>query len=119
MEETLIDASPLIYFARMRRLVVLAQVVGPLAITPAVHRETVIVGRTRGFADADRIASAVADGLVVGLELTAQEIVIIERLREDPRIGPGECETIACAVARGLRALIEDKRADGSRRKRA
>lgn len=105
------DASPLIYLAKMDKLAFLIQVVGPVAIPPAVYREAVEVGQRHGRPDADRIAAAIGEQTVVRLELTAREVQLSSGLGTDPRLGRGECEVIACAVHRHLRALLHDKKA--------
>jgi predicted nucleic acid-binding protein len=105
------DASPLIYFAKMDKLAFLVQVVGTIAIPPSVYKEAVEAGRRRGRLDADRIAAAIKERMVVRLEPTAQEVQLTGRLSADPRLGAGECEVIACAAHRRLKALLHDKKA--------
>lgn len=106
------DASPLIYFARMNQLEFLAQVVGTVAIPPAVYQETVEAGRRRRK-PANRIAKAIEEQIIVRLALTAQEIQLTSTLNADPRLGTGECEVIACAARRGLKTLLHDKKPRG------
>ncbi|OIO93473.1 MAG: hypothetical protein AUK03_08205 [Anaerolineae bacterium CG2_30_64_16] len=105
------DASPLIYLAKMDQLAFLAQAVGPVAIPPAVYRETVEMGQRHGRPDAQRIVEAIQRQTVVPLELTAPEIQLADELGSEPRLGQGECEVIACAMQRHLRALLHDKKA--------
>jgi predicted nucleic acid-binding protein len=106
------DASPLIYFAKMDQLDFLHQVLGPVGISPAVFRETVVAGRELGLKDAERIAAAIEAGSIVRMSLSEGEVGLARSLqRSDPRLGPGECETIACAIHRGLKAILHDKKA--------
>jgi len=105
------DASPLIYFAKMDKLAFLVRVIGPVGISPAVFQEAVEAGRRLGRRGADRIADAIESGLIVQLDVSEQEIELANRLGADPRLGPGECETIACAFHRHLKALLHDKKA--------
>ncbi len=105
------DASPLIYFAKMAQLEFLAQVIGSVAIPPAVYREAVEVGQELGYRDADRIVAAIGAGWIVPVELTGTELQMADEIGSDPRLGPGECETIACAVCRRWTALLHDRRA--------
>ena len=106
------DASPLIYFAKMDQLGFLHQVLGPVGIPPAVFRETVIAGRELGLKDAERIAAAIEAGSIVRISLSEDEARLAQSLQQsDPRLGCGECETIACAVHRQLKAILHDKKA--------
>jgi predicted nucleic acid-binding protein len=109
---TVADASPLIYFAKMDKLGFLHQVLGPVGISPAVFRETVVAGRELGLMDAERIAAAIEAGSIVRLSLSEDEVMLARSLQQsDPRLGPGECETIACAIHRGLKTILHDKKA--------
>jgi len=106
------DASPLIYFAKIDQLGFLHQVLGPVGISPAVFRETVVAGQELGLKDAERIAAAIEAGSIVCISLSEDEDRLTQSLQQsDPRLGPGECETIACAVHRGLKAILHDKKA--------
>jgi predicted nucleic acid-binding protein len=106
------DASPLIYFAKIDQLDFLHQVLGPVGISPAVFRETVVAGRERDLRDAERIAAAISTGSIVHISLSEDEVRLAQNLQQsDPRLGPGECETIACAIHRGLKAILHDKKA--------
>lgn len=105
------DASPLIYFAKMNALELLAQVLGPVSIPPAVYRETVEAGRRLREPDANRIAKAVEGQILARLTLTGQETLLADRISADPRLGRGECEVIACAALRRFKALLHDKKA--------
>lgn len=106
------DASPLIYFAKMEQLGFLHRVLGPVGISPAVFRETVVAGRELGLKDAERIAAAIEAGSIVRMSLSEDEVKLARSLQQsDPRLGPGECETIACAIHRRLKAILHDKKA--------
>jgi predicted nucleic acid-binding protein len=106
------DASPLIYFAKMDQLGFLHQVLGPVGISPAVFRETVVAGQELGLKDAERIAAAIKAGSIVRISLGEDEARLAQSLQQsDPRLGPGECETIACAIHRRLKAILHDKKA--------
>ncbi|HID63803.1 MAG TPA: hypothetical protein EYP49_13850 [Anaerolineae bacterium] len=106
------DASPLIYSAKMNKLEFLVRVVGTVAIPPAVYQEAVDAGQRHRRPDADHIAAAIKEQMIVRLELTAQEAhQLTSRLSTDPRLGAGECEVIACAAHRSLKALLHDKKA--------
>lgn len=108
------DASPLIYFAKLDRLDLLYRVIGPAAISPAVYREAVIAGRARGLIDAERILAAIMAGWVERISLGEDEARLAQTLQQgSPRLGPGECETIACALHRSYKAILHDK---GARR---
>ena len=96
----------------MDQLDFLRRVLGPVGISPAVFRETVVAGRERGLKDAQRIAAAIEAGSIVRIALSEDEARLARSLQQgDPRLGPGECETIACALHRGLKAILHDKKA--------
>ncbi len=105
------DASPLIYFAKMQQLDFLAQVVGPVGIPPAVYQEAVESGQRHGRSDAYRIADAISDGIIIQLSLSIEEQELSRTLRAELGLGVGECETIACAMGRELKAILHDKKA--------
>ncbi len=105
------DASPLIYFAKLDRLTLLSTTLGPVAVPPAVIRETVDAGLRRHRADALRIQQAVENRLLIPLELTPSEIHEARQLHEMVPLGLGECDVIACANHRQIKALFHDKRA--------
>jgi len=105
------DASPLIYFAKLNALELVARVLGPVGVPPAAYREAVITGQEQGFPDAKRIATAIEQGWLKRLSLESSEKALAEQLQANSRLGPGEAETIACAVHRSLRALLHDRKA--------
>ena len=106
-----IDASPLIYYARLDRLAFVSLVVGEVGIAPAVYQEAVVEGLRRGHSDAARIEEALRHGTLSVVSLDARERQLAGQLQVDPRLGPGECETIACAGRRGVHAILEDRKA--------
>lgn len=106
-----IDASPLIYFAKLDQLALLSRVVGPIGVTPAVINETIHAGRGRHKSDARRIQQAVTDGQLMTIALTASEESMARQLHEHTPLGKGECEVIACSHQRQLKAILHDKKA--------
>jgi predicted nucleic acid-binding protein len=106
-----IDASPLIYFARIDAIQLAAKVLGEIQVPPAVFEESVTAGRAGGYADAEVIAEAIAAGWLQQLTLDSESSQIAAELGQLPSLGLGECETIAHAKCQGLRAVLEDRRA--------
>ena len=105
------DASPLIYFAKLDRLTLLPATLGAVAVPPAVINEAVDAGLRRHRLDARRIQQAIEDRLLIPLELTPSEIGEARQLHQIAPLGPGECEVIACASHRQITALLHDKKA--------
>ena len=105
------DASPLIYFAKLNRLSLLSATLGPIAVPPAVIHETVNAGGRRHRPDAKRIQQALATLSLIPLELTPSEAQEARQLHQMFPLGLGECEVIACASHRQMKALLHDKKA--------
>lgn len=84
---------------------------GVVGIVPAVFQEAVVAGLRGGHPDAERIAEAIGSEPLDVLGLVASEVRHAGRLLADPGLGPGECETIACAHARGVFAVLNDRKA--------
>lgn len=105
------DASPLIYFAKLDELALLSVVVGPVAAPPSVIAETVDAGKKRRKPDAKRIQQAIADDIIIPLQLTEREASLAQTLHQNTTLGIGECEVIICAEQRGFKAILHDKKA--------
>ena len=106
-----VDASPLIYFARMDALFLLPKVFGRVGIPPAVYHEVVAVGRKRGFTDADLVATAIEQDWLKQINLEPAEEDLVRGIATNRQLGPGEVEVIACALHRSSAALLHDRKA--------
>ncbi|MBA2556749.1 MAG: hypothetical protein H0V12_05290 [Chloroflexi bacterium] len=108
----LVDASPLIYLAKLDALDVVAQAGHVPLVTPEVERETSRPGLAYRFADAVTIANALRDQVLVRIALSQDEALDATRLATSARgIHPGESEVLAIAAARGLPVLLYERRA--------
>jgi predicted nucleic acid-binding protein len=108
----MVDASPLIYLAKLDALDVFAQVGHVPLITPEVERESARPGLAYRFPDALTIAEAIRDGILVRTELTEEERRIAARLgAEAGGLDAGESEVLAAAEARELPVLLHERRA--------
>lgn len=108
----LVDASPLIYLAKIDALDVFASSGHVPLITPEVERETARPGLAYEYPDSLVIADALDSGLLTRTQLTEPEMKLAERLsREAGGIDLGESEVLAAAVARHEPALLFERRA--------
>ena len=109
----LVDASPLIYLAKIDALGVFeASGYVPL-ITKEVERETARPGLAYQHPDSLLIAEAIRSGLLRRTDLSEREKEVAERLlNEAGGIGRGEAEVLAAAMERSLPALLSERRAN-------
>jgi len=106
------DSGPLIYFAKLTSLRVLQSILGPVGVPPAVYQESVAAGKSRGKPDAIAIERALEAGLLVRHEMDEGERALAGELASaGPSLGRGECEAIACAEARGVPVILQDRKA--------
>lgn len=108
----LVDASPLIYLAKMEALDVFqASGIAPL-ITAEVETETARPGLGYQHPDSIVIADALRSGVLKRTQLSAGEVKAAERLlNEAGGIDRGEAEVLAAAFARRMPALLFERRA--------
>lgn len=105
------DASSLIVLARLDALWLLERIFGPVVLVPGAEVETVMQGRVMGYADAERIAAAIAMGRLVVIPPTAAEKRLATSLgRVAPAMSRVDCLTLACAKERGLTLIMEEQR---------
>ena len=108
----MVDASPLIYLAKLDALDVFVRAGHVPYITPEVERETSRAGLAYRYPDALAIAEAIRDGVLVRIELTDQERRAAGRLAtESGGLDAGESEVLAVAEARELPVLLHERRA--------
>jgi len=110
------DSSPLISLSRVGRLELLRIVHGSAAIPPAVYREVVAEGKQRGRPDALAVEAAVGKWIAVR-PLPSRLVRTAEALRTEGRLGRGEAESIALAVALRALLLVDDRAASSVARR--
>lgn len=107
----LVDASPLIYLAKLDALDVFSAAGQAPLVTPEVQRETSRPGLAYRFPDAVLIADALRGGLLA-LTVSDDERRVAERLGVDAGgLDRGESEVLAVAVNRRLPVLLYERRA--------
>jgi len=104
------DASPLISLSRVGRLELLRILHGTAAVPPAVHREVVTEGKRRGRPDALAVEAAVGKWIEVR-PVPPRFARSAAALRTEGRLGRGEAESIALAVALRAPLLMDDRAA--------
>gem|GEM_PF-3462295 len=110
--QVMVDASPLIYLAKLDALDVFGLAGHVPLITPEVERETARPGLAYRFPDALMIAEALRDGVLVRTELSEQERTVASQLgAEAGGLDAGESEVLAAAGARELPVLLHERRA--------
>jgi predicted nucleic acid-binding protein len=107
----LVDASPLIYLAKIDALDVFAASGNVPLLTKEVEREVARPSLAYEHPDSLLIADALASGLLQRTELTAPEIASAERLHAAGGLDRGEAEVLAAAVSRGVGVLLFERRA--------
>lgn len=108
----MVDASPLIYLAKLDALdVFLSAAYRPL-VTAEVERETARLGLAYEHPDAAVVADAIRAGTLERTELTAAEEQQAERLMTaSGGLARGEAEVLAAAASRTLPVLLFERRA--------
>jgi predicted nucleic acid-binding protein len=105
------DASSLIVLARQDTLWLLERVLGRVALVPGVETETVVQGKAKGYADAERIEAAIVSGKLAVIAPTAAEKRLATHMGErTPALSRTDCTTLACAKERGLTLIMEEQR---------
>ncbi|MDP8904029.1 MAG: hypothetical protein M3N29_01710 [Chloroflexota bacterium] len=106
------DASPLIYLAKLDALDVFTNSGHLCRITPEVERETARAGLSYEHPDALVVADAIRSGLLVRTELTPDEMAVARRLEHEAGgVDRGEAEVLAAATSRAEPALLFERRA--------
>ena len=108
---TVTDASPLIVLAKLKYLGLLRSVFGEVLIGPVVKTESIDAGRAMRAIEVDQIEAAIERGWLQLVALSLEELSLMQRLTELKGLGRGESEAIALAALRGLRLIVDDKRA--------
>jgi predicted nucleic acid-binding protein len=117
--QLVIDSSSLIVLARLQGLSALHAVYGVTGLTTSVYEEVVVRGKEKGIPDAQAVETAITDGWLRPLALTAAEQRVARTLQQHMRsLSRADCETLACAQGRALTVLLEDRRARNAARAR-
>lgn len=106
-----VDASPLIALAKMKRLMLLKEVYGQVLIGPQVNAEVAEGGKTVGASEVRLVETAMKDSWIQEAELTGKEKKLASELLETTRLAQGEAESIVVARCRKLMAVLDDKEA--------
>ncbi len=105
------DASSLIVLAKLGRLGLLNELYGEVLIGAVVKEETIDTGRVVRALGVEQLETAMEDGWLRTVRLTAEEQDLMQRLMGRSRLDRGEAESIALADLRGLRLIADDKEA--------
>lgn len=107
----IVDASPLIYLAKLDALDVF-RLDDPAAISEGVRNEVLLPQAAYRFPEIVRIDDSIRRGQIEVVSLDTEEQDSVEALSgRVPGLGRGELETIAVARARRWSAAIADRRA--------
>ncbi|MBI4447175.1 MAG: hypothetical protein HY645_14870 [Acidobacteria bacterium] len=106
-----VDASPLIALAKMRRLALLKKIYGAVIVAPEVKAEVVEGGKAVGAPEVRLVEAAIRDGWIQEAELTGKEKKMAQDLLGNTRLAKGEVESIVLARCRKLMVILDDKEA--------
>ncbi|OIO91823.1 MAG: hypothetical protein AUK03_10590 [Anaerolineae bacterium CG2_30_64_16] len=105
------DASSLIVLARQDALWLLERTFGAVVLVPEVEFETVVQGKAKGYADAQRIEAAIAAQRLVVISPTTSERQWATAINQNaPNLSRADCLTLACAKERALTLVMEEQR---------
>jgi predicted nucleic acid-binding protein len=108
----MVDASPLIYLAKIDALDVFMGAGFRPMVTPAVERETATAGLAYEHPDAAVVANAIRDGTLEPTKLSREEEQEADRLMAaSGGLDRGEAEVLAAAASRTLPVLLFERRA--------
>lgn len=105
------DASPLIALAKIRRLRLLEELYGQVAIGPVVKSEAVDQGREIGASGVEQLETVLRTGWLRVVELTARERRLSGTVLESTGLDLGEAESIALAQSRQAMLIADEKKA--------
>lgn len=91
-----------------------------MGLTTSVYEEVVTRGKEKGVSDAQIVEEVITQGWLGVLNLTTAEKRFARTLVTTSRsLSRADCETLACARARGLTLLMEDRRGRNAARAHA
>jgi len=97
------DTGPLLVFAKLQRLHLLAELYTEILIPQAVFHEAVTVGQERGYADAVLLQTFVSSH-----PWPVVPLVVVDETLAGAQLGTGEQQAISIAKAQGMLLLIDD-----------
>lgn len=106
-----VDSSVLIVLAKIGELDLLRELFGRALVSPGVGFEVIERGREVSAPEVGVISSAVQEGWLQLVRLSAEEREFSERLLSTTSLGLGEAESIAIARSRQLALVLDDKEA--------
>jgi predicted nucleic acid-binding protein len=100
------DATPLIYLAKVDRLILVQHLETSCVIPERVYEEVVDTGIEQGYPDARRIEQSVDAGRfdVVSVEIPS----VFARLQENSNLSPADVAVLACADAHDGVAVMDE-----------
>jgi predicted nucleic acid-binding protein len=102
-------ASALIALSKMRRLRLLKEVFGSVAMGPMVKAEALDQGRAIAAPGVEQIEAALQEGWLRLVRATPSERRLISNVLKRSRLDPGEAEALALAESRTLVLIVDDK----------
>ncbi len=107
-----LDASPLIYLAKLEALDVLTVATGAALVTPTVLEEVTRPQIAYRHPDAVEVEQAIERGEIGVVTLTqAEHDAAVDMTKRVPGLDPGETEVLAVAISRTIPAVIFERRA--------
>lgn len=106
-----VDASPLIALSKIHRVELLKDLFGQGIFGPVVDREVVERGRISDPVGVRWVEAALRPQWIRQILPTAEEEAMAAQLETNGRLGPGEAEALAIAMARKLPVVLDDKQA--------
>ncbi len=106
-----VDASPLIALAKMRRLELLKALHGQVLIGPTVKEEVVARGKAIAGQGVELVEKALEDGWIQAVRLSPRERKVAQQIIKSSRLAAGEAESLALAQSRKRVVIVEDREA--------
>jgi len=104
-----INASPLIYLAKINRLDLLTKVFDTIQIAPEVKRECIDAGKRKNYPDAYRIEKFLLEGRIRVHSLSKEALVRAEELANLFKIDIGEAQSIILAKEKKEAQILVDQ----------
>lgn len=107
----IVDASPLIVLAKIRRLEVLRDLYKQVGIGPAVKREVLDQGKAIAARGVELVEKALEDGSIQPVQLNSEERKLAHHIIHTSRMAEGEAESLALAHSRKAMIVLDDREA--------
>lgn len=102
-----LNATPLIYLAKVEKARLLADLPEELVVPASVHREVVVEGEKRGEPDARRIARLIEEGAIEIVEAPASPLA--DRLGESEHLHEAEQDVLLVADEHDATAVLDER----------